>query len=59
MCWYGRFNAVGLVSGDAHAFVMPVRCCAHGQDRGRYWMLGRERVCLCRDCVAGRLWGWL
>lgn len=56
--WGGRFEPLALTVGDATAYVMPRRCCSHGQERGVHWVRGERRECRCRDCAAGRRWGW-
>lgn len=56
--WHGRFEPLGLVSGGDTAIVMPLRCCGHGAQFGEYWIAGVRHTCPCRDCAAGRQWGW-
>jgi hypothetical protein len=58
--WFGRYAPVALRSGDVVAFVMPRRCCGHAQTNGRFFDTAArvQRECPCRDCAAGRRWGW-
>ncbi len=56
--WHGRYAPVSLRVGEMTAFVMPRRCCAQGQARGVFYRHGRRCECPCRDCAAGRRWGW-
>lgn len=63
LAWFGRLGPLALTARDVTAYVMPRRCCGNGASmtmRGRLWdAAAREyRDCPCRDCAAGRRWGW-
>lgn len=58
VAWHGRYSPLSFTAGTLTAYVMPLRCCQHARDFGTYYEHGRPCVCACRDCAAGRRWGW-
>lgn len=63
LAWFGRLLPLAITAGGATAYVMPRRCCGNASsqvNQGKIWdAAAREyRDCPCRDCAAGRRWGW-
>lgn len=62
--WRGRLEPLTLhaVEGPPHvrdAVVMPMRCCSCvTADHGTFHVGSVRLSCGCRDCAAGRQWGW-